>query len=92
MGVVDEVGVRQPGLKDYVWLYIKSRTPQELEVNRAKLCSNLRIEDCAYIKDTWVPKERRVIHLYTTMYANLSSTLSQRVESYHPVIRQVTNR
>jgi hypothetical protein len=32
-----------------------------------------------------------VVYYYTQIYANLGSTSSQRVESYYPVIRQITN-
>jgi hypothetical protein len=32
-----------------------------------------------------------VVYYYTRMYPNLGSTSSQRGESYHPVIRQITN-
>jgi hypothetical protein len=32
-----------------------------------------------------------VVYYYTKQYANLGSTASQRGESYHPVIRKITN-
>jgi hypothetical protein len=32
-----------------------------------------------------------VVYYYTQMYANLRSSASQRVESYHPVLRKITN-
>ena len=32
-----------------------------------------------------------MVYYYTKQYANLGSTASQRGESYHPVIRKITN-
>jgi hypothetical protein len=32
-----------------------------------------------------------VVYYYTKQYANLGSTFSQRGESYHPIVRKITN-
>lgn len=38
-----------------------------------------------------VPKEERLIYYYTKFYPNLGSTSSQRGESHHPIMREITN-
>jgi hypothetical protein len=48
----------------------------ELEANRQLLIDALRPEDRGYIKDTWQPKEERVVWCYTKFYLNLGSTAS----------------
>ena len=48
-------------------------------------------EDQDYIYKTWQIKEDRVIYYYTKFYPNLGSTSSQCGESYHPVMRKITN-
>ena len=73
------------------WQYIKSMTMDELETNRQLLVDALRPEDRRYIIDTWQNKEDRVVWCYTKFYPNLGSTASQRGESYHPVMREITN-
>ena len=75
-GTEAEDGIRLPGLKDLAWQYIKSMAVEELEQNRESLLVKLRPGDRQYIEDTWIPKERRVIHLYTRFYPNLGSTSS----------------
>jgi hypothetical protein len=79
------------GLADLSWDYIKSMTIDELEQNRAVLIDALLPDDKDYIRKTWYPKEERVIYCYINFYPNLGSTSSQRGESYHPVMREVTN-
>ena len=61
------------------------------EANRTKLVSLLRPQDRHYINVHWRGLEEQVIYYYTAVYANLGSTASQRGESYHPVIREITN-
>jgi len=39
----------------------------------------------------WRKLEKAVVYYYTQMYANLGSIASQRVKSYHPVVRKITN-
>jgi len=51
----------------------------------------LQPNDRTYIKETWLPKESRVIYAYTRLYPNLGCHSSQRGESYHVVVEQVTN-
>lgn len=66
-------------------------TKEELIDNRQALLNELNPAECKYIEKTWGPKENRVVHLYTHRYPNLGSTSSQRGESYHHVMREVTN-
>ena len=79
------------GLSELCWKYIQSDTFETLERNRARLKSALQPKDRAYIEETWQPKESRVIYAYTHLYPNLGATSSQRGESYHFVMKQVTN-
>jgi len=51
----------------------------------------LQSHDRTYIKETWLPKESRVIYAYTRLYPNLGCHSSQRGENYHVVVEQVTN-
>ena len=39
----------------------------------------------------WRKLEKAVVYYYTQMYANLGSIASQRVKSYHLVVRKITN-
>jgi hypothetical protein len=52
-----------------------------------------RIENACqkYLNKEWKPKEDKTIWLYTRLYANLSATASQRSESYHNVMTEITN-
>jgi MULE transposase domain len=83
--------LRVPGLHYFSWVYIKSASLEELETNRSYLISLLRPKDKHYINEHWRKLEEQVIHYYTRTYANLGSTASQRGESYHPVVRKITN-
>jgi MULE transposase domain len=83
--------LRVPGLHHFSWIYIQSTTFAALEVNRATLIALLRPRDRYYIDVHWRKVEEAVIYCYTQGYANLGSTSSQRGESYHPVIRKITN-
>jgi hypothetical protein len=83
--------IEKEGLADLSWNYIKSMTIDELTTNRAILIAALQPEDQDYIRKTWQTKEDRVVYCYTKFYPNLGSTSSQRGESYHPVMRQITN-
>ena len=42
--------------------------------------------------ERWVPKENRVVRYYTKGLANLGCYTTQRVESMHPVTKQLLNR
>lgn len=86
-----KVDLRVPGLHHFSWVYIKSMSLEELETNRSHLISLLRPKDKHYINEHWRKREEQVIHYYTRTYANLGSTSSQRGESYHPVVRKITN-
>jgi len=79
------------GLADLAWQYIKSMTVDELDSNRQLFLDALKPKDRGYILNTWKPKEHRVVWCYTKFYPNLGSTSSQRGESYHPVMRELTN-
>jgi hypothetical protein len=83
--------IEKEGLADLSWNYIKSMTIDELTANRAILIAALQPEDQDYIRKTWQTKEDRVVYCYTKFYPNLGSTSSQRGESYHPVMREITN-
>jgi hypothetical protein len=58
-------------LTNLSWAYVDSDTEEELTANRTGLLSALQPAEKAYILDTWQVKERRVIHCYTELYANL---------------------
>jgi hypothetical protein len=79
------------GLSELYWNYIQSDAFEALERNRAGLKNALQPDDRAYIEKTWQPKESRVVYAYTRLYPNLGATSSQRGESYHYVMKQVTN-
>jgi hypothetical protein len=79
------------GLIELAWSYIKSNTFEALEINRERLIAALQSKDRIYIKKTWQPKESRVVYAYTRLYPNLGCHSSQRGESYHVVMKQVTN-
>jgi MULE transposase domain len=79
------------GLERMAWGYIKSMTIEELDSNRAYLAENLKPEHKYYILKHWQELETRVVHYYTKIYPNLGSTSSQRVESYHDSVREMTN-
>jgi hypothetical protein len=72
-------------------MYIKSATSQELEDNRQLLINKLKPAEKKYIREIWLPKEHRVVYYYTNKYMNLGCHSSSRSESYHPVLRMMTN-
>jgi hypothetical protein len=79
------------GLYDLSWTYIQSMSLEALSVNRKTLRQKMRPHDRWYLESEWVPKEKQVIWYYTNSYPNLGSTASQRGESYHPVVHEITN-
>jgi hypothetical protein len=83
----DEVTV----LTELSWNYIKSGTFEALEVSRERLTAGLQPKDRIYIKDTWQSRESCVVYAYTRLYPNLGCHSSQRGESSHYIIKQVTN-
>jgi hypothetical protein len=89
----DGVGGRThiEGIKSFIWRYIKSANLLDLDVNRAALVNLLKEEHRYYIDVHWKKLEPRFIHHYTSTLLNLGSTSSQKVESYHPVVREFTN-
>ena len=68
-----------------------SETKEQLMANRKALVSALRPSEKAYILEAWQPKEKRVIHCYTKLYSNLGVNSSQRSESYHVPMLEITN-
>ena len=44
-----------------------------------------------YLQETWIPKEPKVVYLYTHKNANLGATSSQRSESYHNTVWELVN-
>lgn len=89
-GVPDQSDSDNSGLYNLSWLYIKSMSEEALASNRQRLYQALRPHDRQYLQQ-WVQKERQFVWFYTKTYPNLGSTSSQRGESYHPVIREITN-
>jgi len=77
--------------KEKCWLYIKSYTEEALEVNREALGAAVGPHFMRYLQETWVPKEQKVVYCYTRKYANLGSSSSQRSESYHDTVTELTN-
>ena len=78
-------------LSDLSWAYIKSATVKELETSRHALLNALQPSDRDYIANIRYSKEYRVIYAYTKRYPNLGAMATQRGESYHPVMREITN-
>ena len=90
-GGTDRDGNIVEALKDFVWAYIQSETVEELEINREALCDRLKRDTKAYINEIWRPKEDRVVRCFTRLFFNLGCHSSQRVESYHVVLKRITN-
>ena len=79
------------GLRGLAWDYLHSYTLEELEINRQRLKDRVKEPVKAYIEETWRPKEERVILAYTNQFFNLDIHASQRSESYHVVLKEMTN-
>jgi hypothetical protein len=90
-GGKDQEGTVIEALKDAAWVYIKSASLEDLEHNREDLCRRLHRGARDYMEQTWQPKEPRVARCHTSRFFNLGMRSSQRVESYHPVLKQMTN-
>ena len=87
---IDGVG-NELGLSDLTWQYLNSTTTHKLTINRQRLIDALKPAEVTYIQKNWIPKEERVIAVFTQGYPNLGATATQRAESYHPILRQTTN-
>jgi hypothetical protein len=70
---------------------VDNKTEDQLTVNRTALVSALKAPEKAYILEIWQPKEKRVVHYYTRLYSNLGVNSSQRGESYHVPMREITS-
>jgi MULE transposase domain len=84
-------GVKSEGLSHYIWAYIQSETETELKKNRTVLLNALQPMEQRYINEYYVPKERRFVAFYTRQLKNLGQSATQRVESYHRVLKSVTH-
>jgi hypothetical protein len=78
-------------LASLFWVYIDSATEEEFAANRIALLSAFKSTEKTYILNIWQAKERRVVHCYTKLYANLGVNSSQRGESYHISMREITS-
>ncbi|KIW89890.1 uncharacterized protein Z519_09319 [Cladophialophora bantiana CBS 173.52] len=76
------------GLADRAWAYIRADTQEAVEARRNDL--QLRLIEPRYL-DEWREKEDRVVTLFTRGLSNLGHSSSQRSESYHNVVTQITN-
>ena len=90
-GGKDKDGNVVDSLKDFAYTYIRSATEEELEDSREALVQRLKQGGKEYINDTWQPKEERVVRFDTRLIFNLECHSSQRSESYHVVLKQMTN-
>jgi hypothetical protein len=90
-GGKDDNGDMVVGLKDLAYAYVKSETKEDLETNRKDLVDALKSLGKDYIEGIWRHKEDRVVRYYTLLNFNLGCHSSQRVESYHVVLKQMTN-
>ena len=88
---IDSQGNKVPSLRSRCWDYILTESIEALDENREALCQAGGDEFRAYINKEWRLKEIKTVLLYTRKYANLGATASQRSESYHNVIREITN-
>ena len=80
-----------PGLLDWCWDYIQSPTLDELKKNRQNLWDHLQESEQAYMKNNWGPKESRTVYCYIRLLLNLGVSSSQRVESYHRLLKDVVS-
>ena len=79
------------GLKDLAYAYIKSTSLDDLETNRQALLNKLDPEMKDYINGIWRQKEDRVVRWYTMLNFNLGCHSSQRIESYHVILKDMVN-
>lgn len=80
------------GLTNLIWAYIQSESEQLLETNRAALLDALQVPEKEYLNNNYVSKERRFVGCYTSKMKNLGQAATQRSESYHRVLKQVTHQ
>ena len=80
-------------IHDLSWKYIQAgESSQAVEEARLELYQKLTPASIKYMDERWVPKENRVVRYYTKGLANLGCYTTQRVESMHPVTKQLLNR
>src|SRR5262249_31375973 len=89
----DDQGKDLPTFREHCWNYVFAGTvaPGDLTTNRetAGEAGGPKFKD--YLDKEWQPKERKTMTIYTRKYANLGATSSQMGESYHNVMKEITN-
>ena len=78
-------------IQDLAWEYVKSPTIDALKTNRQALIDFVKPKEQEYIDNTWRQKEYRAIVCYTRRLPNLGCTATQRLESFHNIVHQVTH-
>jgi hypothetical protein len=74
-----------------IWDWIKAKTKMESSTARADLFSLLRQSEIDYIKTWWVPREKQLLRMYTSKYANLGCNSNQRSEGSNVKIKVILN-
>ena len=90
-GVKDKSETRVIGLRERCWDYINAPTEAALDIARETLCVAGGAALRKYINEEWRLKERKTVIAYTRRYPNLGAASSQMSESYHNVMREITN-
>lgn len=90
-----DIGVKTADIKDVFqgkcWAYLTLKTTEQLDANRRDLGESVGPLFMRYLQDNWVPKKKKVVYLYTSKYANLGSSSTQRSESYHDTVTELVN-
>lgn len=82
---------RMDNLNDLIWNYVQASIMKDLAAIKSALLAAIDPVNQYYITDTCTAREPTVITAYTKQFANLDCNATQRSESYHPVVRQITN-
>jgi hypothetical protein len=90
--ITDATGHTTLGLRKRIWAYLQSGDQVILDKARDSLVQSTRSPIfLKYINEEWQPKEHKVIEAYIKTQPNLGCAASSRGESYHNVIRRITN-
>ena len=86
----DNRGNKVVGLRNAIWEYLQETT------DVAKARSDLVVAGGStifrgYIENEWQPKEYKVVEVFINKLPNLGCAASSRGESYHIVMRRITN-